>query len=128
MAGLGPRPRRSGRPRVRGNCMMLPLLMGGQNGSAARALVIGAHPDAIEIGCGGTLLKLIEDSAISEIRWVVLSGEGERAEEARRSAEALLEGVPASEVVVCGFPDGFFPYEGKRVKGFFESLKADFSP
>ena len=91
-------------------------------------LAIGAHPDDIEIGCGGTILKLIEESAISEVRWVVLSGEGERAQEARRSAEALLEGVPGSDVVLCDFPDGFFPYEGKRVKDFFEGLKADFSP
>ena len=103
--------------------MMLPLLFGGQNGSSARALAIGAHPDDIEIGCAGTLLKLIESSAVSEILWVVLSGEGERAEEARRSAEALLDGVPDSEVMICDFPDGFFPYEGKKVKDFFEDLK-----
>ena len=108
--------------------MMVPLTLGRPEASVARALVIGAHPDDIEIGCAGTLLKLIEQSAISEIRWVVLSGEGERAKEARRSAEALLEGVPRSEVVIRDFPDGFFPYEGKRVKDFFEGLKSEFSP
>ena len=108
--------------------MMLPLSFGGQNGSTARALAIGAHPDDIEIGCAGTLLKLIESSAVSEILWVVLSGESERAEEARRSAEALLDGVAHSEVRICDFPDGFFPYEGKKVKDFFEGLKAEFSP
>jgi LmbE family N-acetylglucosaminyl deacetylase len=108
--------------------MMLPLLFGGQNGSSTRALAIGAHPDDIEIGCAGTLLKLIESSAVSEILWVVLSGEGERAEEARRSAEALLDGVPDSEVMICDFPDGFFPYEGKKVKDFFEDLKREFLP
>ena len=107
---------------------MLPLLLGRPESSPVRALAIGAHPDDIEIGCAGTILKLIEESAISEVRWVVLSGEGERAQEARRSAEALLEGVPESEVVVCDFPDGFLPYQGGRVKDFFEALKADFSP
>ena len=44
---------------------------------------------------------------------MVLSGEGGRAEEARASAEALLEGVPESEVIVRDFRDGFFPYEGR---------------
>lgn len=108
--------------------MMLPLRLGRPEASGARALAIGAHPDDIEIGCAGTILKLIEESAVSEVRWVVLSGEGERAQEARRSAEALLDGVPASKVVVCDFPDGFFPYEGTRVKEFFEALKLDFRP
>jgi len=108
--------------------MMLPLALGGQNGTGARALAIGAHPDDIEIGCGGTLLKLIEADALHEVRWVVLSGDEVRAEEARRSAEALLESVPLSMVMVCDFTDGFFPYEGKNVKDFFEELKADFSP
>ena len=76
--------------------MMLPLLLGPPETSPARVLAIGAHPDDIEIGCAGTILKLIEEGAVSEIRWVVLSGEGARAQEARRSADALLEGVPDS--------------------------------
>ena len=58
--------------------MMLPLLLGRPEASPVRALAIGAHPDDIEIGCAGTIMKLIEESAVSEVRWVVLSGEGER--------------------------------------------------
>jgi LmbE family N-acetylglucosaminyl deacetylase len=108
--------------------MMVPLQIGRPEAKPARVLAIGAHPDDIEIGCAGTVLKLIEQAAISEVRWVVLSGDGERANEARRSAEALLHDVPRSEVVVRDFPDGFFPYEGQRIKDFFEQLKADFSP
>ena len=108
--------------------MMLPLLLGGPGAPGARVLAIGAHPDDIEIGCAGTLLKLIEQGAVSEVHWVVLSGEGVRADEARASAEALLEGVPRSEVVVGDFRDGFFPYEGTRIKDFFEQLKVDLAP
>jgi LmbE family N-acetylglucosaminyl deacetylase len=107
---------------------MLPLRIGQSESAPRRVLAIGAHPDDIEIGCAGTLLKLIEKNAVSEVRWVVLSGEGERASEARRSAEALLDTVPRSQIVVGDFPDGFFPYEGQRIKGFFEQLKAEFSP
>jgi LmbE family N-acetylglucosaminyl deacetylase len=107
---------------------MLPLTLGEPEASPARVLAIGAHPDDIEIGCAGTILKLIEQGAVSEVCWVVLSGDGERAEEARRSAEALLDGVPRSEVVVRDFPDGFFPYAGQRIKDFFEQLKVELSP
>jgi LmbE family N-acetylglucosaminyl deacetylase len=106
---------------------MQPLLMGHPE-TGMRVLAIGCHCDDIEIGCGGTILKLIAEGAVSEIRWVVLSGDGERGDEARRSADAILEGSPASEVVVRDFTDGFFPYEGQRVKDFFEEHKADFSP
>jgi LmbE family N-acetylglucosaminyl deacetylase len=108
--------------------MMLPLRIGQSEAPPRRVLAIGAHPDDIEIGCAGTLLKLIEQRAVSEARWVVLSGEGERAREARRSAEALLEGVPRSEIAVRDFSDGFFPYEGQRIKDYFEELKTAFSP
>jgi LmbE family N-acetylglucosaminyl deacetylase len=107
---------------------MLPLRLSQSEATPRRVLAIGAHPDDIEIGCTGTILKLIEQDAVAEVCWVVLSGEGERAREARRSAEALLEGVPRSEVVVRDFPDGFFPYEGQRIKDFFEDLKTDFPP
>jgi LmbE family N-acetylglucosaminyl deacetylase len=106
---------------------MLSLLMGTAE-APRKVLAIGAHSDDIEIGCGGTLLKLIEQGAVSEIRWVVLSGEDGRAQEARNSAEAMLEGVPKREIVVCDFPDTFFPYEGQRIKAFFQDLKADFTP
>ena len=58
----------------------------GSGGAAERLLAIGAHPDDIEIGCGGTIIKLIEQGSLSAICWVVLSGEGERAAEAEASA------------------------------------------
>jgi LmbE family N-acetylglucosaminyl deacetylase len=108
--------------------MMLPLMFGQSEPSPVRLLAIGAHSDDIEIGCGGTILKLIEEGALAEVHWVVLSANGERADEARESAEALLDGGPRFEVQVHDFPDGFFPYEGKRIKDFFEGLKSELSP
>jgi LmbE family N-acetylglucosaminyl deacetylase len=106
---------------------MLSLELGRSGGAPVRLLAIGAHPDDIEIGCCGTILKLLEEDALSAIGWVVLSGKGERADEARASAEAVLSGVDEKRLMLRDFRDGFFPYDGGDIKEFFESLK-EFSP
>jgi LmbE family N-acetylglucosaminyl deacetylase len=106
---------------------MLPLLLGRAEAAPLRLLVLGAHADDAEIGCAGTVLKLIGDGAVSSICWVVLSGKDERAEEARVSAEALLADAPEKQILQPGFRDGFFPYDGADVKAFVERLK-DFKP
>lgn len=106
---------------------MLPLLLAGGR-SPVRILALGAHPDDIEIGCGGTLLKLIEQGSVSEVCWVVLSGSAERAAEARASAAAFLGSVADRHIVVRDFRDGFFPYLGGEIKDFFEELKRGLEP
>jgi LmbE family N-acetylglucosaminyl deacetylase len=93
-----------------------------------RILALGSHADDIEIGCGGTILRLAEAHANLHVSWIVLSADGERAREARRSAETFLNGVRSSDVVVADFQDGFFPYLGGDVKAFFEKLKAEIAP
>ena len=91
-----------------------------------RLLAIGSHSDDIEFGCGGTILRLVEEMASLEVQWVVLSGDDERSSEARASAGAFLEGV-SHEVLLGGFRDGFFPHD-PNVKEFYEALKAGPSP
>jgi LmbE family N-acetylglucosaminyl deacetylase len=93
-----------------------------------RVLALGCHADDIEIGCGGTLLRLAEAYPALEVVWVVLSADGERAEEARRSAEHFLDGVANPTIVVRSFRDGFFPYCGTDIKEFLEELKGGFAP
>jgi LmbE family N-acetylglucosaminyl deacetylase len=95
---------------------------------ALRVLVIGAHADDIEIGCGGTLLRLAETYPEAEVLWVVLSGDEERGEEARMSAAEFSAGFASLRVVLKGFRDAFFPYSGDAVKSFFEDLKREISP
>lgn len=91
-------------------------------------LLLGAHADDIEIGCGGTILRLVRDGMISAARWVVLSGSAERAREAEEGAARFLEGVAEQTVVVERFRDGFMPYAGSAVKDFFETLKPTVRP
>jgi LmbE family N-acetylglucosaminyl deacetylase len=95
---------------------------------AARVLAIGCHADDVEIGCGGTVLSLIERRHDLEVTWLVLGAAGERADEARSSAAAFLEGASSSTVLVEGLRDGFFPYLGPVVKERFEELKNEVSP
>ena len=91
-------------------------------------LVLGAHADDIEIGCGGTILRLAEMVPAAHVHWVVLSGEGERGAEAAASAAEFLGDFASSKVAIERFRDGFFPYDGGAVKEYFETLKTEVSP
>jgi LmbE family N-acetylglucosaminyl deacetylase len=108
---------------------MLPFRLA-KNGNAPRKILcLGAHSDDIEIGAGGTILQLLCENRDVEVLWAVFSAAGtEREREARASAELFLKNANKSEVVVHGFRDGFFPYEGAKVKDRFEELKKRISP
>jgi LmbE family N-acetylglucosaminyl deacetylase len=100
----------------------------GEKSDAKRILALGAHSDDIEIGCGGTILRLAAERHGLEVLWVVFCATPERAAEARASAGAFLQGVPTVNVVVRDYRDGFLPYSGAAVKDEFEALKHGFSP
>ena len=106
---------------------MLKLKLG-DAASPYRILALGCHADDIEIGCGGTILHLIESLPSVEVWWAVLSARDARAEEVHRSAEAFLDGAADRRIIVREFRDGFFPYEGGAIKDFFEELKPQISP
>lgn len=102
---------------------MRALSLSGGGAPLRRVLAVGCHADDVEIGCGGTLLALQRAHPGIEVTWVVLGAEGERADEARASAEAFLQGAGGAEVVVHGFRDAYMPYHGESVKEAFEELK-----
>jgi len=93
-----------------------------------RVLCLGAHADDIEIGCGGLILTLLDRRDDVEIDWIVFSGSRARGREARRSADLFLERARRKRVVVERFRDGFFPYEGAKIKAEFEALKRRITP
>jgi LmbE family N-acetylglucosaminyl deacetylase len=91
-------------------------------------LCLGAHSDDIEIGCGGTILRLIEEYPDLCVTWVVFGAGGQRSNEALESANAMLAPVREKRVIVKEFRDGFFPYIGAQIKEAFEQLKQEISP
>jgi LmbE family N-acetylglucosaminyl deacetylase len=93
-----------------------------------RLLCLGAHADDIEIGCGGTVLRLAAEFPDLVARWIVFSGVGLRGVEARNSAAAFLENISQKQIEVLGFRDGYFPFQGADLKDCFEAVKRDFDP
>ena len=91
-------------------------------------LCLGAHSDDIEIGCGGTLLKLTRDHDELNILWVVFSAAGGRSREARSSAKAFLDKAARTKIIVRKFRDSFFPFHADHIKEYFEEIKTDFRP
>jgi len=87
-------------------------------------LCLGAHPDDIEIGCGGTLLQLKKTYQKLKFHWVVFSACGVRGAEARRGAQLFTKGATLEGPVTKEFRDGFLPFVGAEVKSVFEELKS----
>ena len=107
---------------------MLKLNFNNTNPSIYKVLCLGSHCDDIEIGCGGTILRLIENYPNIEFYWVVFSSNSQREPEAYQSANSFLKKAIAKTILIKKFRDGFFPFIGIEIKEFFEQLKQDFKP
>lgn len=91
-------------------------------------LCLGAHSDDIEIGCGGTILRLIESYPGLSVSWFVFSSDSTRKAEALSSARLFLRDAQNKRVDVMAFRDGFFPYIGGEIKDVFERIKTEQRP
>src|SRR4026209_937762 len=90
-----------------GQPRMFELVLGPSPRELRTLLCLGAHCDDIEIGCGGTVLRLPERCPELRVHWVVWSSAPERAAEARRIAERFLRRVRNQEVVIKEFRNSF---------------------
>lgn len=107
----------------------LPDALGRSPESPLRLLGLGAHADDLEIGVGGTVLRLLAERPHTVVRWAVLSGGGTpREDEARAAAAAFLSGAREAAVDIAPFRDGYLPYSGGDVKDHFEHNLKSFDP
>jgi LmbE family N-acetylglucosaminyl deacetylase len=91
-------------------------------------LCLGCHADDIEIGCGGTVLRLGEQYPHCVFHWVVFSAHGIREAEANRAAALFVDSSRLRGPLLKNFRDGFMPFEGAEIKDAFEDLKSAISP
>jgi LmbE family N-acetylglucosaminyl deacetylase len=107
---------------------MIQLNLDSVPGGVLNILCLGCHSDDIEIGCGGTVLRMREQYPNCVFYWVVFSAIGIREAEAQRGAELFAGANLREGAVVKNFRDGFMPFSGAEVKAVFEELKEKISP
>ncbi|WP_277209480.1 PIG-L deacetylase family protein [Isoptericola croceus] len=101
---------------------MIPLSLGGAD---LRVVCLAAHPDDVEIACGGTLLSFAERSGVTA-DFLTLTGDPAREAEAASAAEAFL---PGSSSTFAGLPDGRLPeYWGATKSALHEHAERHPSP
>ncbi len=94
---------------------------------APRILLLGSHCDDVEIGCGGTVMRLAKTYPAAQFCWVTLSSNAERAAETEAAAARMLEGATNPAVRIEEFKESYFPHCAAELKDYFEGLK-DFRP
>ena len=104
---------------------MLPFQFAIQPGSPLSVLVIGAHPDDIEIGAGGLLLSLAK--LRPQVHYLLFTGTADRQQEARQAASAYLPGADVT-IDLLDLPEGRLPALWGTVKDLLEEVAQSCRP
>jgi LmbE family N-acetylglucosaminyl deacetylase len=93
-----------------------------------KVLCLGAHSDDIEIGCGGTILRVLREIPDAQFYWLVFSAKENRAKEASESAASFLSEAKLKTIDIQNFRESYFPFIGGEIKDYFEKLKNIYDP
>ena len=107
---------------------MLKLSLPSRAGSPLKVLCLGAHCDDIEIGCGATLMTLLEQYDDVDIHWQVFTSTPARKQEAIKGAEVFCNGARNLHIEILEYRDGYLPYEGDAIKLSMEAVKKAVDP
>jgi len=107
---------------------VLKQLLDANDNKPLKILCLGAHSDDIEIGAGGTILKIIDSYPVESVYWLTFCSNDVRKKEAEDSAEQFLKPLKEKQIHIKSFRDGFLPTLGTEVKELFEVVKGEFSP
>jgi len=100
---------------------VLPLQLGIPASGRLSVLAIGAHPDDIEIGAGGTLLSLAAAYPGLIVTCVVLTGSADRQLEAQAAAAAFSPGAELT-IALHDLPEGRLPAVWAQAKDVLEGV------
>jgi LmbE family N-acetylglucosaminyl deacetylase len=106
---------------------MLPLRLTADSNRPLSVVALGAHPDDIEIGAGGTLLSLTQSQPGLAVHYALLTGSPSRQAEARNAAAAFLPGADVT-VTLHDLPEGRLPGAWVQVKEVLEQIASTCSP
>jgi LmbE family N-acetylglucosaminyl deacetylase len=107
---------------------MIDCCLGSSKKRLRRVLCLGAHSDDIEIGCGGTILRLLTENPEIEVYWKVFSSTPVRRREAEKGARLFLGNAKSRNVVIRNYKDRFFPSLFSGLKADFDKMKKQFAP